>query len=205
MKVLSIGRDDSCNIVIDDPEMLISRKHALLKLYGTGKMEIVDMSTNGTFVNGLAVPKNKPYVVTRKDVVSFARVRQLDWSLVPNNLRMVKIGALALCAVVVLLAVIILWPSKKNPGIGIEPDSQQMLRPDSTGNKKEKNKDGDTLDYEGIKNAFRQADKKKQAADKKKKAADSLKKKKEEKKAGDKTTEEQKKAKEKQRIILFCN
>lgn len=185
MKVLSIGRDDSCNIVIDDPEKLISRKHALLKLYGTGKMEIVDMSTNGTFVNGLAVPKNKPYVVTRKDVVSFARVRQLDWSLVPNNLRMVKIGALVLCAVVVLLAAVILWPSKKNSDIGIEPDSQQMMKPDSVKSKKEKNEDGDTLSYEDIKNAFRQADRKKHAADKKKKASDSLEKKKEEKKAGD--------------------
>lgn len=38
MKVITIGRDPECNIVLDDN--LISRRHAVLRLHGTGKIEI---------------------------------------------------------------------------------------------------------------------------------------------------------------------
>jgi len=113
MKILTIGRDESCNIVIDDDESLISRRHALLKLYPTGRMEIVDTSSNGTFVNGKMAPKSKPYPVTRKDVVSFARTKQLDWKLVPNYGLWIKVAA-AVAALVILAAVTAsLIPEKK--------------------------------------------------------------------------------------------
>lgn len=115
MKIISIGREDTCNIILHDPESLISRKHALLKVFWTGKMEIIDMSTNGTYVNGNAIAKNKPYPVTRKDVVSFARVKQLDWSLVPDNLKSIKIAAAVVIALTIIIVAIALWPSKKVP------------------------------------------------------------------------------------------
>lgn len=115
MKIISIGREDTCNIILHDPESLISRKHALLKVYWTGKMEIIDMSTNGTYVNGNAIAKNKPYPVTRKDVVSFARVKQLDWSLVPDNLKLIKIAAAVVVALTIIIVAIALWPSKEVP------------------------------------------------------------------------------------------
>ena len=50
MKVISIGRGEDCNIVL--PENVISRRHAILKIHATGKMELIDMGQNGTFVNG---------------------------------------------------------------------------------------------------------------------------------------------------------
>ena len=51
MKTITIGRGDGCQIFIDDD--LISRRHAILKISTFGKMEIVDMGKNGTFVNGI--------------------------------------------------------------------------------------------------------------------------------------------------------
>jgi pSer/pThr/pTyr-binding forkhead associated (FHA) protein len=41
MRTLSIGRGEGCDIFIDDYR--ISRRHALLKIYPFGKMEIVDL------------------------------------------------------------------------------------------------------------------------------------------------------------------
>jgi pSer/pThr/pTyr-binding forkhead associated (FHA) protein len=51
MKILTIGRDESCNIVLSDST--VSRRHAILKIHATGKMEIISMGQNGTFVNGV--------------------------------------------------------------------------------------------------------------------------------------------------------
>lgn len=90
MEVISIGRNSDCNIVYD--ENMISRRHAILKIHATGKMEIISMGTNGTFVNGVKLPSNKPVVVKRKDVVSFAHVRELNWDEVPNPLKKVYLG-----------------------------------------------------------------------------------------------------------------
>ena len=73
MKILTIGRDESCNIVLSDST--VSRRHAILKIHATGKMEIISMGQNGTFVNGVKLKSDTAYPVTRKDVVSFAHVR----------------------------------------------------------------------------------------------------------------------------------
>jgi S1-C subfamily serine protease len=46
-----IGRDASCNLVVNDDRC--SRQHAFLKVYPDGRAELHDMgSANGTFVNG---------------------------------------------------------------------------------------------------------------------------------------------------------
>lgn len=167
MKVLSIGRSDSCNIVIHDPEMLVSRKHALLKLYYTGKMEIVDMSTNGTFVNGIAIQKNKPCVVTRKDVVTFARVKQLDWALVPNYRRATMALSAALTALIILLIAIASWPSGDKPSFIDGSSSMPVMKADSSNSKNKdagNNGSNDSLTFEDIRNAFRQPEKKKAAS-----------------------------------------
>lgn len=97
MKTITIGRDATSNIFIDDP--MISRHHALLRIHPTGKMELVDMSSNGTFVNRVKLASNVPFPLTRKDTVSFAGVRQLDWNLVPNPLAWVKWALIGICAV----------------------------------------------------------------------------------------------------------
>lgn len=157
MKVLSIGRDESCDIVINDPDSVVSRKHALLKLYPTGKMEIVDLSTNGTFVNGNMISKNHPYAVKRKDIISFARSKQLDWSLVPNYQLRLR-GALAgLAAVALIIVGVSLFPSKKEISAPCDPEpASQVQKNDTT----KKNKDGDkkdttSINREDIRNAFK--------------------------------------------------
>ena len=57
MKVLSIGRNPDCNIVCNDN--MVSRRHALLKIYPNGKYEIISQGPNGTTVNG----NLKPYKI----------------------------------------------------------------------------------------------------------------------------------------------
>lgn len=84
MKVLTIGRSEDCHICIEDPQNLISKKHAILRFYPLGKIEIVPLGRNLTYINGKAVKNEKAWSVSRKDVISFAHVKDLDWDKVPN-------------------------------------------------------------------------------------------------------------------------
>ena len=104
MKTITIGRGDGVDIFIDDE--MISRRHALLRIYASGKMEIVDMGKNGTFVNGVKLKPNVPFPVKRKDVVNFAEVSRLNWSQVPDNTKYFKIGAIIIGAIIALLILI---------------------------------------------------------------------------------------------------
>lgn len=101
MKTIKIGRGNDCQIFLEDAK--ISRNHALLKIDSFGKMEIVDMSSNGTFVNGLKVPQGKPYPVSRKDVVSFAGTETLNWALVPNPMKYVVWAAVAVAVIAAIV------------------------------------------------------------------------------------------------------
>ena len=78
MKSYTIGREETCNIVIPDSTQMVSRNHATLTLNGS-KMTITDNSSNGTYINGIRIASGTPVPVTRKDVVSFAQVAELDW------------------------------------------------------------------------------------------------------------------------------
>lgn len=109
MKTVTIGRGDGCTITIDDEMM--SRRHAIIKIPTFGGMEIVDMSKNGTFVNGVRLRPNVPFPVTRKDVVNFADVHQLDWSKIPDPLKYYKLGAIVVAGIIVLILVICLAKS----------------------------------------------------------------------------------------------
>lgn len=137
MKIITIGRGDDNQIVLDDSQDLISRQHATLRIYETGKMEIVSTGSNGTFVNGFRIKPNMPYKVTRKDVVSFAHVRQLDWALVPDPFRLVRYGLIGgVIAILVGIAVFLLWPEKKSepvtpiiPNVNVVPVTPEPTRP----------------------------------------------------------------------------
>ena len=140
MKVYSIGREMGCDIVINDNSDVISRRHATLNVSSTGKMTIVDLSHNGTYVNGIRISQNVPVPVTRKDNVSFAHVARLDWNLIPNTgatvVRWVIIGVVAL-----LLIIGGIWGfqtfSSDESSRGDQPASVAV---DSTELKKEKEK-----------------------------------------------------------------
>lgn len=85
MKVYSIGREEGCDIVIDDNSDVISRRHAVINVSSSGKMTIVDNSHNGTYVNGIRIASNVPVPITRKDNISFSHVARLDWKLIPDT------------------------------------------------------------------------------------------------------------------------
>jgi pSer/pThr/pTyr-binding forkhead associated (FHA) protein len=113
---------------------MMSRRHAIIKIPTFGGMEIVDMSKNGTFVNGVRLRPNVPFPITRKDVVNFADVHQLDWSKVPDPLKYYKIGVMAVGGLVVLLLAIFLLKSllsgsKETPA---EPAVEQVAKPVQT-------------------------------------------------------------------------
>ena len=103
MKVYSIGREMGCDIIINDNSDVISRRHATLNVSPSGKMTIVDLSHNGTYVNGIRIAPNVPVPVTRKDNISFAHVARLDWNQIPNTsasiIRWGIIGVIALALV----------------------------------------------------------------------------------------------------------
>jgi len=101
MKIYTIGRGETNTIHVDNE--FVSRQHALLKVYPSGKMEIVDKSSNGTSINGHKLKQNMSYRVRRKDVVTFAGQAQLDWKEIPDPLKGYKIAGLCLLILAVLV------------------------------------------------------------------------------------------------------
>lgn len=139
MKIISIGREDDCTIILDDS--MISRHHAILKIHPTGKMEIVDMGQNGTFVNGVKLTPNIPYPVSRKDVISFAHVRQLDWSRVPDNYKLYRYVGLGVLGIVLALAVIAAILNLREPEPPYIPENPPVEKVEAGKPKEEGSKD----------------------------------------------------------------
>lgn len=83
-KTYTIGRDTQCDIIINDQTDVISRVHAVLRMKGRKKITITDQSRNGTYINGIRMISNVEVPVSRNDVISFAHIRELDWSEVPG-------------------------------------------------------------------------------------------------------------------------
>lgn len=140
MKIITIGRNPDCNIVLDDN--MISRRHALIKIYATGKYELVSSGGNGTNVNGNLVTPNQPYPLKRGDSVTFAHKANLDWSLVPDPLKPFRIGAVIVgCIVflaVVCLVVVKLLPEKQEDLEEITVDAIDSPKQDDTVSHEEK-------------------------------------------------------------------
>lgn len=100
MKIYTIGRGENNTIHVENE--YVSRQHALLKVYPSGKMEIIDKSSNGTAINGRRLKPNVPYRVRRNDVVTFASQAHLDWREIQDPLKGYKIAALCILVVSVL-------------------------------------------------------------------------------------------------------
>lgn len=107
MKTYSIGRDTNCDIVVNDKTDVVSRRHALINVFPSGKMTIVDQSSNGTYVNGIRVSPNVPVPVTRKDTVSLAHIVRLDWNMVPKSNEWIRYVLIAFVSLILLSAVVI--------------------------------------------------------------------------------------------------
>lgn len=105
MKIYTIGRDPACKFSFSDD--MISRHHALLRVYANGKMEIVDTSSNGTYINNMRIASNVPVPVTRKDNISFAGARQFDWTQVPSPMNLYIKIAIGIIAALLLIGGIV--------------------------------------------------------------------------------------------------
>lgn len=81
MRLLKIGRDASCDIVMHSDR--VSSLHAELTLLNSGDIMLEDKgSRNGTFIMNQQIKPNKPVTVRRGDAIRFADV-ELQWSQVP--------------------------------------------------------------------------------------------------------------------------
>lgn len=142
MKVYSIGREAGCDIVINDRTDVISRRHAVLNVTSTGKMTIVDSSSNGTYVNGIRITPNVPVPVTRKDNISFAHVARLDWNLVPRPQSLYILWSIVAVIVLVALCGGGWWGYQQitKPDI-VVPDTTIMSRQDAEEMMRKKSED----------------------------------------------------------------
>ena len=82
MRTISIGRDHSCDIIIDDPR--ISRIHAHIIQNGA-EFTYRDLSTNGSIINGLNI-RNSDIIIQYGTSVLLASVIALPWDKVKNLL-----------------------------------------------------------------------------------------------------------------------
>lgn len=81
MRLLKIGRDATCDIVMHSDK--VSSLHAELTLLNSGDILLEDKgSRNGTFIMNQPIKANKPVNVRRGDAIRFADV-ELQWSQVP--------------------------------------------------------------------------------------------------------------------------
>lgn len=109
MKKILIGRGAGNDIRLKDESDRVSRRQAVIEVSPFGKMRIHDTSSNGTFVNGERVEKPGGRDVRRGDKVDFAHVMELDWNLVKDPYKGMKIAigvfVVALIAAAVLFFV----------------------------------------------------------------------------------------------------
>lgn len=82
--IYTIGRSAECDICIEDCHNLVSREHASIRIDAKGKYWITDMSSNGTYINGIRIQSHSEIQVTRQDEINFAHVENLEWSLIPK-------------------------------------------------------------------------------------------------------------------------
>lgn len=81
MRLLKIGRDVTCDIVLHSNN--VSSLHAELTLLNSGDIMLEDKgSRNGTFIMNRQIKPNTPVSIKRGDAIRFADV-ELQWSQVP--------------------------------------------------------------------------------------------------------------------------
>lgn len=82
MRIIKIGRDPGCNIVLNSPK--VSSLHAEITLMDSGDMLLEDKgSHNGTFVMNQPIKPGKQVNIRRGDAIRFADV-ELSWAQVPQ-------------------------------------------------------------------------------------------------------------------------
>lgn len=134
-KIFTIGRGERCDIVIADNSDIVSRLHATIRIDSNDKIYITDQSRNGTYVNGIKMSSNVEIPVSRKDVISFAHIYNLDWSLIPKQRRGLKLLIIVLSLLLILGLVVffVLKPNKPVVPVGpIDPTTELIEKKDTT-------------------------------------------------------------------------
>ena len=73
-RMIKIGRDEKCDIVIsDDP--LVSRRHAIIEQEGDLFHVLDKDSTNGTYVNNNPIPKGKKVQLKSGDEIMVGKTK----------------------------------------------------------------------------------------------------------------------------------
>lgn len=82
MRTITVGRDNSCDIVMSD--MCVSKMHASLTQHNDGQSFVFrDMSSNGTWINGIKVHRNEMLVRYGDSVMLTGRV-PFPWNKMQN-------------------------------------------------------------------------------------------------------------------------
>ena len=115
-RILTIGRDYSCDIHINDGADIVSRNHATLEIGIGGKYYITDTSSNGTYVNGMRIPYQQRFEITREDEVSFAHAAILEWNTVPRDKTIMIAVISVVAAIVVAVAIALAVTGSKSGG-----------------------------------------------------------------------------------------
>lgn len=152
MKAYSIGRESSCDIVLSDSTDIVSRRHAVLNVYPSGKMFIIDQSRNGTYVNGIKISSNVPVPVTRKDMISFAHVVKLDWSLVPHSITWMRYSIMGFIGILLVVSSYFLYQYTDHRGSCNDKHSQEISIKDTTKTQQGK----DTVKVDTAQNSVKQ-------------------------------------------------
>lgn len=106
MKKITIGRGRDCDIRLEDSTDMVSRRQAVITVSPSGKMQIYDTSSNGTYVNGEKIEKPNGKVIKRGDQINFAHVVDLDWDQVKDPYKAMKITWLIIILAVIIVAVL---------------------------------------------------------------------------------------------------
>ncbi len=92
MKRITVGRSNDCDIVIIDETDNVSRHHLVITFNFFGKMKVSDTSSNGTMINGTRMLKGASIPVTTKDKIRLGRSIDLDWNLVKDPYKPIRMG-----------------------------------------------------------------------------------------------------------------
>lgn len=130
--VYYIGRDESCDIILQDDSNVISRTHAILRVGKGGKYTISDQSMNGTYVNGIRISSGVEVPISRTDIISFAHLVEFDWSLIPNPAKRTRVVVFSILGGLILIGALC-WgavklfgnrqPASAEPATAIEATS----------------------------------------------------------------------------------
>lgn len=135
MKKIVIGRGHDCDIIIEDTTDVVSRRQIAIAFDFLGRMTLYDLSTNGTYVNGVRVPKPSGVSVKYGDSVNFGNVCDFDLKRVKDPYRNLRI-ILGVTACVIILGIAAAVMLSRQSGPDLPPttapdDSVRVERNDS--------------------------------------------------------------------------